>query len=261
MASVLPESLLPNRERYMDVLSNMRGDTLPGFESDIVFKQLVSERLACWDGHVATLEKDVIRLMHEMMGRLVLHAVSASLPSLQSYLKNRLRQLVDQHADALKPRVQELLKTERQRPYTQNHYNSDILIKLRSQQLKERISKIQDQQGNVKHDAMIAVLESFGGGAMLLGSSSSPRCKQMNSDIEFCELLRPTLGLGILGGTESGCLGDWKFVVYLESCDVVSARKRLIFATLALVFGVYLRNASSMSASGWSSSTFIPLWC
>jgi hypothetical protein len=105
---------------------------------------------------------------------------------------------------------------------------------------------------------LVGWLDMIGGGAMLLGSSSSPRCKQMNSDIEFCELLRPTLGLGILGGTEPGCLGDLKVVVDFESCDFDSARKQLIFATLALFIWVYLRNASSISASGWSSRTFLP---
>eukprot|EP00401_Gymnodinium_catenatum_P037982 CAMPEP_0117510834 /NCGR_PEP_ID=MMETSP0784-20121206/28194_1 /TAXON_ID=39447 /ORGANISM="" /LENGTH=707 /DNA_ID=CAMNT_0005306483 /DNA_START=350 /DNA_END=2473 /DNA_ORIENTATION=- len=161
---VLAESLLPDRGQLLAMLSNMRGDTLPGFGSDVVFTQLVREKLVPWADWIAIHEKASVDLVRDLMVRLVSYVTRASLPSLQLYLSRHLGHLVEQQAAVLRPRLQELLETERERPYTQNHYYSDMLIKLRNKQLSQRISKLKDNQGNVKHDAVVAVLSSFGVG-------------------------------------------------------------------------------------------------
>lgn len=158
------ENVYPYRVPLLVVLRNMRGDSLPGFESEAVFRVLVSEKIAAWSEPSKVLRLNAAMLMHETISRVLETATPPSLPSLRTHLKKRLGCLVDESANALEVRMQEMLAIERERPYTQRHYYSDSLIKMRNRQLQARLSKLKDANGMVNHQAMLAVLSSFGVG-------------------------------------------------------------------------------------------------
>lgn len=167
------DALLPARGDLLALLRCHRGDTLPGFDSDVVFRLLVSRKLAPWLEPSKKLCSETVELLQDFAARLVDHATPPSLPALRHFLKTSARQAIDQSAEQLEARMQELLRTERERPYTQNRDYTDLLNQMRNEQLKRKLAKLKDANGNVNYDGMLGVLATFGMGVQSAEEASA----------------------------------------------------------------------------------------
>eukprot|EP00931_Biecheleriopsis_adriatica_P005939 TRINITY_DN107401_c0_g1_i1.p1 TRINITY_DN107401_c0_g1~~TRINITY_DN107401_c0_g1_i1.p1 ORF type:complete len:709 (-),score=155.67 TRINITY_DN107401_c0_g1_i1:241-2076(-) len=168
-----PDRLIPDRRELLDMLARMRADSLPGFESDVIFKQLMSRKLQPWENPAGRLQAETVKILKEVASRAVTFTVPAHLPSLRAYLQDQILQAIEEAADKLDRRVKEVLETEQKRPYTQNHYYSDLLMKFRTQQLTQKLAKLKDFQGKVDFNAMMGVLSAFGVGQASVEESAA----------------------------------------------------------------------------------------
>ena len=157
--------LMPFRDSLLQLMQDSRSDALPGSDDYHVLKILVAQKLGAWQEPTELLRRETVALLHAHLNRIVDCATIPTLPKLSSHLKHRLREVVDQASKALDLRIEELLQTERERPYTQNHYYTDLLIKMRNNALLERLAKLKDSKGNIPYEAAASVLASFGVGS------------------------------------------------------------------------------------------------
>lgn len=166
------DHMMPARGDLLNRMKEARGDYLPGFDGDSVFRSLIAEKLAAWDKPTKLLEGESVKLLNEMLSRIIDEAAPPSVKLLQDYMKKQLSSLVSERAKELHKRLHEHLSMERSRPYTQNHYYTDLYIKMKNDSLRRRLEKL-NVNGSVDFEAMMSTLRSQGVGTDSIEKSAA----------------------------------------------------------------------------------------
>lgn len=154
--------LLPQRRALLDFMENVRGDGLPGSESQHVFNVLVQSKLVEWPGAFEHLCQSTVDLVEEVTFRIIETAAANAPPGLRVYLEGCVKEIIGGAKETLHGRMLDLLQAERERPYTQNDYYLTELRKMRHQQLDAQLKQLRDQNGAIDYNAMRNVLLRFG---------------------------------------------------------------------------------------------------
>ena len=123
------------------MISESRGQELPGFLCFGVFKMLMSRELLRWDKVAKEFVDKVVACTHEIIQKFI-KLKSSSFMKFRSVLSKIMDILIEERKIQLLKKLEDNLREEMEVPSTQNHYFMDNVCKIRLQRKNTKLKAV-----------------------------------------------------------------------------------------------------------------------